>query len=200
MILHSDHQDIERAGPRAIRRVFPGETPCTADVDYAAVYTEILAAAFTELAEYWRGTVIRSSQVKDERPLLGFSLPAEASSRPLLFAVPLTLLSFYRERVFRMAREHGFVLMSADDVVSPGDTVNAKIEALITRAQLFVVDTSTDNTASFRVSAAVKIPRARSTLAHPTGYSAPPDQVMAAVGSQAGRPTAVRGRLLPLEA
>jgi hypothetical protein len=130
--------EISRFARRGVRVInLPGR---------ASRYTEILAAAFTELAEHWRGNVIQSSQVNDEQPLQELSLPPEASGRLCFFAVPLTLLSFYRDRVFPIARDHGFVPMSADDVVSPGDTVNAKIEALIARAQLFVVDTSTANT------------------------------------------------------
>ena len=74
------------------------------------------------------------------------SLPSGALSRLCFFAVPLTALSFYKERVFPIAREHGFVPVSADDVVSPGDTILATIEALIQRAQLFVVEPLNENT------------------------------------------------------
>src|SRR5262249_11738436 len=112
----------------------------------ASKYSEVLTAAFSELGDYWRQQVIPASQVKEEQPLRELSLPPEASSRLCFFAVPLPVLSFYRDRVFPVAREHGFVPVSADDVVSPGDSVSAKIEALIQRAQLFVVDASTSNT------------------------------------------------------
>ena len=109
-------------------------------------YSDVLASAFSELGDYWRAKVIPASQVKEEQPLQELSLPPEAPSRLCFFAVPLTLLSFYRDRVFPVAQEHGFVPVSADDVVSPGDTILPKIEALIHRAQLFVVDASTPST------------------------------------------------------
>ena len=126
---------FERRGVRVIS--LPGT---------ASRYSEVLAAAFTELGNYWREQVIPASQVKEELSLRELSLPPKASSRLCFFAVPLTALSFYKERVFPIAREHGFVPVSADDVVSPGDTILAKIEALIQRALLFVVDASSPNT------------------------------------------------------
>ena len=126
---------FERRGVRVIG--LPGS---------ASRYSEVLAAAFTELADYLRGRVISASEVKEEPSLHELSLPPDASSRLCFFAVPLTALSFYKEGVFPIARDYGFVPVSADDVVSPGGTTLAKIEALIQRAQLFVVDASTPNT------------------------------------------------------
>ena len=126
---------FERRGVRVIN--LPGS---------ASRYSEVLAAAFTELGDHWREQVIRPSQVKEEYSLHELSLPPEGLSRLCFFAVPLTTLSFYKEQVFPIAREQGFVPVSADDVVSPGDTILATIEALIQRAQLFVVDASSPNT------------------------------------------------------
>jgi hypothetical protein len=60
--------------------------------------------------------------------------------------VPLALLSFYRERVFPIVKQHGFVPVTADEVVAPGDTILPKIDALIGRAVLMVVDASPEFT------------------------------------------------------
>ena len=109
-------------------------------------YSEILAAAFTELKEHWLEQIIPASQVKEEHSLHELSLPADASSRLCHFLIPFNELSFYTEQVFPIAIKHGFVPVSADDVVTPGDTILAIIEALIQRAQLFVVDASSPNT------------------------------------------------------
>jgi hypothetical protein len=109
-------------------------------------YKEVLSEVFAELADFWRDKVIPASQVKEEQPLRELSLPNEALTRLCFFAVPLRLLSFYRERVFPIASKHGFVPISADDVVSPGDTITAKIQALIQRTLLIVADASSQNT------------------------------------------------------
>ena len=41
-----------------------------------------------------------------------------------------------------MVEELGFVPVTADDVLSPGDNINAKIDALIDRAAVMVVELS----------------------------------------------------------
>jgi len=111
-----------------------------------ARYAKILAEAFTELSEYWRSAVIPASQVKEEQPLRELSLPSDSPTRLCFFAVPLSLLSFYKDRVFPIVSEFGFVPVTADDVVAPGDAVIAKIDALISRARLMVVDASSEYT------------------------------------------------------
>ena len=54
--------------------------------------------------------------------------------------MPLELLSFYRERVFPAVAAAGYVPVTADEVVSPGDSVVAKIDALIDRAAVMVIE------------------------------------------------------------
>jgi hypothetical protein len=67
-----------------------------------ARYAKVLAEAFTELRDYWRNAVIPASQVKEEQPVRELSLPTGSPTRLCFFAVPLSLLSFYKERVQRM--------------------------------------------------------------------------------------------------
>lgn len=130
--------DISRFERRGVRMInLPGGK---------AKYGEVLAQALSELRDFWRAKLIPASQVKEEQSLRELSLPAEAPNRLCFFAVPLTLLSFYRERIFPLVKESGFVPVSADDVVSPGDSIFPKIEALIERAQLVIVDASTQYT------------------------------------------------------
>lgn len=105
-------------------------------------YGEVLAGAFTELREYMRDNVIAVSQVTEERPLRELLLPRDATTRLCFFSIPLELLSLYRSRVFPVVEEIGFVPVTADDVISPGDNINAKIDALIDRASVMVVELS----------------------------------------------------------
>jgi SIR2-like protein len=109
-------------------------------------YGGVLAEAFDELRDYWRAALIPSSQVKEEQSRRELSLPAKALTRLCFFAVPLALLSFYRDRIFPLVRQNGFVPVTADEVVAPGDAILPKIDALIGRARLMVVDASTDFT------------------------------------------------------
>jgi uncharacterized protein YutE (UPF0331/DUF86 family) len=103
-------------------------------------YGEVLAETFKELREYLRENVISVSKVTEERPLRELRLPRDAPSRLCFFSLPLELLPIYRERVFPLAEEAGFVPVTADDVVAPGDNVNAKIDSLIDRASVMVVE------------------------------------------------------------
>lgn len=105
-------------------------------------YGEVLAATFIELREYMREYVISVSKVTEEQPLRELLLPRHAPTRLCFFSLPLELLAFYRERIFPLVEDTGFVPVTADDVVSPGDNVNAKLDALIDRAAVMVVELS----------------------------------------------------------
>lgn len=109
-------------------------------------YGTVLSDTFKELYKYWQDNVIPASYVKEEQPLRELSLPPQAPTRLCFFALPLSLTPFYRDRVFPIVKEYGFVPVTADDVVAPGDAIFPKIDALIKRAQLFVVDASTQYT------------------------------------------------------
>ena len=103
-------------------------------------YGAILAAAFSELREYYLSKVFSVSTVTEERPLRELRLPRDALSRLCFFAVPAEQLPLYRERVFPAIEAAGFVPVTADDVISPGDSVTAKIDGLIDRAAVVVVE------------------------------------------------------------
>jgi hypothetical protein len=109
-------------------------------------YEAILAQAFDELGEYVRKNILPISKVTEEEPLQELSLPQDAPTRICFFAIPFTLQSFYRDKVFPLAKRHGLVPMTAEDVVSPGETIAPKIEALISRSAAMVVDASSAST------------------------------------------------------
>ncbi len=109
-------------------------------------YGDILAAAFDELRSYLAINLIAASQVTEENPLRELTLPHDANTRLCFFAVPFSLYSFYKEFAFPVAEHSGFVPVTAEDIVSPGDNISAKIEALLERATTVVVDATTPNT------------------------------------------------------
>jgi len=103
-------------------------------------YGEILAQAFSELREHYISSVLSVSAVTEERPLRELKLPRDSLNSLCFFAVPIEQLPLYRERVFPAVEAAGFVPITADDVISPGDSTSAKIEALIDRAVAVVVE------------------------------------------------------------
>lgn len=109
-------------------------------------YGDILAEAFAELREYRREHAGATLKPTEEKPLEQFLLPRDAMSRLCLFATPLDVLPFYRENVFPLAEAAGFVPVTAADVVNLGESISAKIDTLIDRAAVMVVDATSDHT------------------------------------------------------
>lgn len=121
-------------------------------------YGEILAEAFAELREYVRDNIVSASKVTEERPLQELLLPRDSVSRLCFFSVPLDALPFYRERVFPLAEEAGLVPVTATDFITPGDSINIKLDTLIDRAAVMVVELNSRWT---RAELAMAIARAR---------------------------------------
>ena len=105
-------------------------------------YGEILAIVFRELREKMLTDVLSVSAVTEERPLRELKLPRDSDTRLCFFSIPNSELSLYREYVFPAVENAGFTPVTGDDVLSPGDSINAKIDALIERSTIVVVDPS----------------------------------------------------------
>jgi hypothetical protein len=108
-------------------------------------YGDQLVELFHELRDYWRRELIDESQSTDERALADLQLPA-GSSRICYFAVPLELVGWYRDVFFPVVERHGFVPVAARDILTPPGTAVTKVDALIDRAALVVIDISGRNT------------------------------------------------------
>ena len=106
-------------------------------------YGEVLAAAFSELREYRRDNAAPTLKPTEEKPLQQLLLPRDAMTRLCFFSLALDVLPFYRDRIFPLAEAAGLVPVTAADVINLGDSVSAKIDTLIDRAAVIVVDLST---------------------------------------------------------
>jgi hypothetical protein len=116
---------------------------------------EVLAATFSELTEFVRDNVISVSKVTEEEPLRELLLPRNATTRLCFFSLPLELLPFYRQFIFPVVEQAGFVPVTANDVISPGDNVSAKLDALIDRASVMITElTSSWTMAEYRMAIA----------------------------------------------
>ncbi len=105
-----------------------------------ADYPIILSDIFRELKDYWSKEIFTHSTVTDENSLIQLSLPTEATNRLCYFSIPFKLLSFYKKYVFPIAQEYGFVPITADEILSAGDSLQAKVSALIDKAGIIVAD------------------------------------------------------------
>ena len=79
-------------------------------------------------------------QVTEAEPLWELLLPEGSATRLCFFSLPLSAYPFYREQVFPLVREKGLVPVTGDEIISPDENILMKIEALISRAFLVIVD------------------------------------------------------------
>lgn len=127
-------------------------------------YGDTLAEAFRELREYRRNNAGSMLRPTEEGPLQQLLLPRDAVSRLCFFSLPLDLQPYYRENIFPLAEASGFVPVTAAEIVNIGESVSAKIDTLIDRASVMVVDLSSTNT---RAEFAMAISRIREDSPHP---------------------------------
>ncbi len=109
----SNPQEVARFERRGVKVInIPGKK---------SKYGEILTAVFNELRAYQESAVIAASQITDEAALRELKLPTGAVTRLCYFAVPFELSSLYKELLFPIAQQYGFVPITAETVVSLGD-------------------------------------------------------------------------------
>ncbi|MHB1351144.1 MAG: SIR2 family NAD-dependent protein deacylase [Desulfobulbaceae bacterium] len=111
-------------------------------------YTETLNIVFQELLEYWSSKIITLSTATEAEPQAELSLPSVARGRLAFFSVPTRYAAFYKSLVYPIAEKYGFSPIMAVDVIAPGDTITAKVYALIEKAAIVVADLSSPNTLS----------------------------------------------------
>jgi len=111
-------------------------------------YKEILDTTFQELLEYWSSKIITLSTATEAEPQAELSLPSVARGRLAFFSVPTRYAALYKSLVYPIAEKYGFSPIMAVDVIVPGDTITAKIYALIEKSAIVVADLSSQHTLS----------------------------------------------------
>lgn len=109
-------------------------------------YETVLASLFREIRDYWRDNIFLDIAVTEEKPLRELLLPRESVSRLCFFSLPLNLVSLYRSFVFPEVERVGLIPVTAADVVTIGDTVSAKIDALIDRSAVVIIELGSEGT------------------------------------------------------
>ena len=127
----------ERRGVKLIN--LPGKTR-----DYA----RILAQLFAEMDEHISRGIVEASTSLKEESLEELSLPKGTTGKLCLFLLPHGMQSVYRRFIFPLAEQAGFTPTTVDEIISPGDSIVAKVAALIDRSELLVVDASSPWTVS----------------------------------------------------
>ncbi|MGE8047141.1 SIR2 family NAD-dependent protein deacylase [Pseudomonas monteilii] len=136
IVVGANQSDISRFERRGVKVI---NLPGTRDN-----YGEILAAAFDELRELLRDEAFTVMKPTEERAMQELSLPRSAPSRLCFFSLPLEVLPFYKDQVFPALEDINLVPITADGVISPGDMIIAKLDALIDRSIAMVIDLSSN--------------------------------------------------------
>jgi uncharacterized protein YutE (UPF0331/DUF86 family) len=126
--------DVARYNRRGVKVIsLPGK---------ASDYGKILNTLFKELRDYWQDKIPEISDIITEEALIELSLPRDAKTRLCYFSIPYKLMPFYQSKIFPIFERYGFSPTTGIDIISPGDSILAKISSLIDRATLIVVDIS----------------------------------------------------------
>lgn len=119
-------------------------------------YGNILAATFSELAEYWRANTLPNSAVLREGPLQELSMPVDSQSRMCFLGAPTFWIAYLQAELMPLIIDAGFVPVLAQDVITPGDNWQAKIEAILARSAIAIIARGSWAT-SYEIRAAAKV-------------------------------------------
>lgn len=103
-------------------------------------YAQILEELFIELREYWAKELLKVSTVVEEESLAYLSIPEDSPGTLCFFSLPFELMSFYRTFVFPLVRNYGLTPITVEDVISPGNSIAAKTTALLSKADIVVIE------------------------------------------------------------
>jgi hypothetical protein len=109
-------------------------------------HAEAFADLFDQLRVRYVEEVATVSKPTEDEVAAELVLPADAPSRLCFCSVPVKLLAWYRSEIFPVIEAAGYVAVTREDVLSPGDNSVATVNALLARASLALVDGSSFST------------------------------------------------------
>ena len=111
---------------------------------------DVLRRLFEALQTYWQQHVGKTSTATDDRLTAELLTPAKAlpgepstrlgAYRLVFFAVPLQRVGWFRENIYPVVEARGLVPVSAADVFAPEGSAVAKVDNLLSAADLVVVE------------------------------------------------------------
>jgi hypothetical protein len=111
-----------------------------------AEYSTILEDVFVELRDYWNTEALKEPIVSEDDTLAELSLPEGANNRLCFFSVPFNQLSYYKKYIYPEFQKNGLKPISADEIITSKNNWIAKVSALISKSEFFIVDLSSSNT------------------------------------------------------
>lgn len=113
--------------------------------DKETTYSDMLSNVFAQLSTYWNNKLLQNSVFTLDESKSELSKEPSDFNRLCLFSIPMHLLAIYKQYIFPIVENYGLVPISADEVLTKGETIRAKISALIARAEFLIFDISGNN-------------------------------------------------------
>ena len=102
------------------------------------VFTKI----FDEILEYWNSVTEKSITTSNEDALSMLKIPNDANNNLCLFCVPFGKLSLYKKYIFPIVEQYRYTPITADEFILPGDNISAKMNLLIQKASIVIMEPS----------------------------------------------------------
>lgn len=113
--------------------------------DQNTTYERLFVNVFEELSAIWQKGVLQQSTFTQTDMKAELITDDLSQNRLCFFSIPFKFIPYYREVVFPVIKKYGFIPITADEVISYGDTIIAKVSALIQKAEIVIVDASDSN-------------------------------------------------------
>lgn len=108
-------------------------------------YSSVFPDLFKELKQYLNDNVLKNSTISQSETKKQLLHKEPLQNRLCYFSISHADLSLYQEFVFPLVRKYGLIPLSIDEVVTVGDTILSKINAMIDKAKLIICDISGNN-------------------------------------------------------
>jgi len=135
--LNASHHEISKFERRGVKVINI--------IDKKLNYSKLFENIFTELETYWKSEILKTGTYTQEDTLSEIIIKDETKNRLCFFSIPYKQLSYYKQNIFPIAESYGLVPITADEVLTAGDTLLAKISALIDKSEILVFDLTNRN-------------------------------------------------------
>ena len=114
-------------------------------IDKKTNYSKLFTDVFNEMKLLWSKGVLKNSTYTQNDSMVELLSNDIIKTRLCFFSIPFKELANYKDYIFPIVQKYGFVPVTADEVISYGDNILAKINALIQNAEIVICDLSDYN-------------------------------------------------------
>jgi hypothetical protein len=119
--------------------------------DYAVIFQQL----FSELRDYWNEQEIQNIKPTKEDVNIQLIKPKDSNSNLCFIVSSIKNISLYKKYIYPILQNYGIIPTTGDEIISVGDNWTAKVMSVISKADYFIVD-STSNNAAYELSLILK--------------------------------------------